>query len=319
MASNGTETPLCAPKAGGRVRRVFGPHYKPWPTTFSQTGDFYMKRIGLALLASALLLTGCGDDTEDAPIVFNQNTGSTIIPQTGSTTQVGQQNPLVRVTTGAGTQAQVQAVVATFNGIAGAAINPPGAVGPATNRRDINWDGVPAGQTQPNNLIGEFFQVNSSRGVLLSAPGGTAVRVADDDFAHINANYGALFNAFSPTKTFAAIGSNQIQVDFRVPGTGNPGTAASTRSFGVVFSDVDLANTTNIALFDAAGNSLGQYFAPPSPGGFSFVGVDFQNDQRIRRAVITLGNSPLGAAINETGAIDLVIADDFIYSEPVAP
>lgn len=279
-----------------------------------------MKKLGLAFLASALLLAGCGNDDDDAPIVLNNTPNQiTVIPQQQPTTQTGQSAPLVQVVTGSGNLAAVQGTVATFNGIAGAAVNPPGAVGPATNRRDINWDGVTGANLQPNNLLPEFFQVNSSRGVLLSSPGGTAVRVADDDFAHINANYAALFNAFSGTKTFAAIGSNQVRVDFRVPGTGNPGTPASTRSFGVVFSDVDLANTTNIALFDANGNSLGRYDAPPAPGGFSFVGVNFQNDQRIRHAIITLGNSPLGAAINETAAIDLVVADDFIYSEPVAP
>ena len=222
--------------------------------------------------------------------------------------------------------------VASFRAAAGTPFNAPTFAGASTDpgvRREINWDGVPAGFTanganSGNVLPNDFFQATSSRGVLLQAVGGTSVRVADDDFDFVFPTvYGGLFNAFSTQggnlKTFAPLGSNVTDVTFAVPGSGSPGTAASTRSFGVVFSDVDLPGVTNIQLFDAAGSSLGRYDAPPAAGGFSFVGVVFDNDQRIRRVRITTGNAALANGVNETGGVDLVIMDDFIYSNPIAP
>ena len=38
-------------------------------------------------------------------------------------------------------------------------------------RREINWDGVPDVFADPNALPGDFFNVNSPRGVVFSTPG----------------------------------------------------------------------------------------------------------------------------------------------------
>ena len=99
---------------------------------------------------------------------------------------------------------------------------------------------------------------------------------------------------------------------FRLAGTSQ---AAPTRGFGVVFADVDAANTTSIQAFDQNNNSLGTFFAPVANNGLSFVGVSF-NTPTISRVRITSGNTAVGP--NDGGAAaDVVVMDDFIYAEPV--
>jgi hypothetical protein len=46
-----------------------------------------------------------------------------------------------------------------------------------SGRREINWDGVPAGFSDPNNLPGNFFNSNSARGAVFETPG-SAFRVS---------------------------------------------------------------------------------------------------------------------------------------------
>jgi hypothetical protein len=184
-------------------------------------------------------------------------------------------------------------------------------------RREINWDGVPAGFAAPNALPANFFNVNSPRGVVFGTPG-TSFQVSNGptDFGDINATYTDLFEPFSPARLFTALGSNVVDVNFFVAGTATP---ALTRGFGSIFSDVDLANTTSIQLFDAQNVSLGTFFAPNVVGAtaptFSFLGVSYA-DAIISRARITNGNTALGP--NDSQEADVVVMDDFLYGETVA-
>ena len=85
-------------------------------------------------------------------------------------------------------------------------------------RREINWDGVPAARSAPNNLPADFFNVNSPRGVVFSTPGsGFQVSGSTADagagqpsleFANLNPTYPTLFNAFSAQRLFTPVGSN---------------------------------------------------------------------------------------------------------------
>ena len=119
----------------------------------------------------------------------------------------------------------------------------------ASGRREINGDGVPDAFAAPNLLPANCFNVNPPRGVVFATPGsgfalsanaanvtGTATR-----FGSIDPNHSTFFEPFSAQRLFTAIGSNIADVSFFVPG-GNQ--KALTRGFGVVFGDVDLANTT---------------------------------------------------------------------------
>jgi hypothetical protein len=188
-------------------------------------------------------------------------------------------------------------------------------------RREINWDGVPDAQAAPNQLAANFFNTASPRGIVLSTPGtgfevsANAGLAVPPDFGDINPIYSTLFAPFSAQRLFTAVGSNVVDVNFFLAGTG---TQALTRGFGVMFSDVDLANTTSITLFDATNASLGTFFAANVLGAnetFSYLGISFA-DPRIARARIVTGNAALGPATNESPSVDLVAMDDFLFGEP---
>ena len=128
----------------------------------------------------------------------------------------------------------------------------------------------------------------------------------------INATYIATFQQFTAQRLFTAIGSNITDVTFFLAGTS---TAATVSAFGAIFSDVDILGSTTMQYFDQASTSMGTFTAPT--GSLAFVGVSFNAGERIGRVRITGGNAPLAAGTNDGGATDLVVMDDFIYSEPV--
>jgi hypothetical protein len=190
-------------------------------------------------------------------------------------------------------------------------------------RREINWDGVPDMFSAPNSLPADFFNVNSPRGVIFSTPGtgfevSANAGVAPINFGNIDPSYAGNFAPFSPQRLFTPIGSNVMDVNFFLAGTNTP---ASVNAFGAVFSDVDLANTTSLQFFDSNNLSLGTFFAPNTVGSqtFSFLGVQFNAGERVARVHITTGNAALASGVVDQhgNPIDLVVMDDFLYSEPV--
>jgi hypothetical protein len=189
-----------------------------------------------------------------------------------------------------------------------------------TGRREVNWDGVPDQFDSPNAFPANFFNSNSPRGVVFKTDGtgfqnssntasGIPVR-----FGNINPAYTTEFSTFSPQRLFTPIGSTQMDVNFFLPGSA---TQATTRGFGVVFTDVDVGGSASIELFSGA-LSLGDFKAPvfAGDGGLSFIGVSF-DDARVTSVHIISGTAALGAGVNESlPGKDLVVMDDFIYGEP---
>jgi len=197
----------------------------------------------------------------------------------------------------------------------------PGATG---GRREINWDGVPATLTNNNLFPGDFFGASETtlpdgrkRGLINTTPG-TGFSISDNDFFFVNPKYDDQFNDFSPKKTFIAVGSNITDNFFKVPGTKIP---ASVQGFGVVFSGVNNASSTSLEFY-SGDRLLGSFKVPNNgnnlPGGFSFLGVYFPNE-KVTRVRIFSGSAPLSPTQDDLidgGGEDLVVMDDFIYSEP---
>lgn len=193
-----------------------------------------------------------------------------------------------------------------------------------SQRREINWDGVPNGFSSPNSLPADFFNVNSPRGAVFSTPGtgfqvsATAASGTAVNFGNIDASYTSTFAPFSAERLFTPIGSNVMDVNFFVPGTTQAGL---TRGFGVIFSDVDTASTTTMQFFNSNGVSLGVFNAIPILGsaGFSFLGAFFDDGTTpIARVRLTLGNTALGSGVTDNNSTrDLVVMDDFLFGSPV--
>jgi hypothetical protein len=247
-----------------------------------------IQRIRIVLVASAFMLA-FSSITIAAPVVFS----------------AAGPNP-----------ASIQATVDAYRAALGQ-LNPNVAGSFGSGRREINWDGVPAAMSAPNNLAANFFNVNSPRGVVFTTPGTgfqVSANAADGpiEFDNLNPAYSAQFQTFSPQKLFTALGSNILDVNFFVAGSTTPATVSG---FGSVFTDVDLANTTSIEYFDQNNVSLGTFFAPVANNGLSFLGVSFNAGERISRVRITNGNLVIGPSENGT-TTDVVVMDDFIYGEP---
>jgi len=215
--------------------------------------------------------------------------------------------------------ADIQSAVDAFRTDLGGSLNPNVAGSLLSGRREINWDGVPDNLSAPNNLPGNFFNVNSPRGVILSTPGSglevsaNAVNPTNTPvrFGDINAQFPPKFTVFSPQRLFSALGSNIVDVSFVVPGSN---TQAAVNGFGSVSTDVDLLNTTSIQYFNVSNTSLGTFFVPTAPQGLSFLGVSGFADG-VARVRITNGNGPLTGAAQ---GFENVVMDDFIYGEPQA-
>jgi hypothetical protein len=191
-------------------------------------------------------------------------------------------------------------------------------------RREINWDGVPAMFTNNNLFPGDFFgafdpilPAGRKRGLINTTPG-TGFSISNNDFFFVNPKYDDQFNDFSPEKTFVAAGSNITDNLFKVPGTN---IDAFVQGFGVIFSDVNNASSTYMEYY-SGDRLLGSFKVPNvgnnNPGGFSFIGVYFPNE-KVTRVRIFSGSAALSATqddLSDGGGEDLVVMDDFIYSDP---
>jgi hypothetical protein len=191
-----------------------------------------------------------------------------------------------------------------------------------SGRREVNWDGAPANLTNNNNFPLDFFNLTDPAGAngrkrgLIYLPSGGPLRLDSSSFIDIDASYATQFSAFSPKKAIISANSTTSEIAFKVPGTN---TDAFVHGFGIIFSDVDDANSTKLEFFNGT-KSLGVFKAPVRKGNtsFSFLGINFPTE-KVTRIKITAGNGILAAGtkdISNGGSKDLVVYDDFFYDEP---
>jgi hypothetical protein len=254
-------------------------------------------KLGVLIFIASSLAIGCNKDDYDNSIPQIQ---STVVKASGDLT----------------------AALAEFRHLLGDSLNTT--PGKTSGRREVNWDGVPANITNTDNFPFDFFNStdpavgNGRKRGLVYQNTGTSFRVDSADFGGIDNSYAAQFDAFSPKKTFAYLGTNVTDVLFKVAGTN---TDASINGFGLIFSDVDDPNSTTLEFFNGL-KSLGVFKAPTRTAGntFSFIGVHFPAE-KVTRVRITAGNGVLAAGVKDVsdgGTKDLVVMDDFFYSEPQA-
>jgi len=264
-------------------------------------------------LVGAAVLSGCSEDasTSTAPIRRGAAISGIVAAVDKSADKEKGDATIVSAT------GDIAAAVGRYRDLLGA-LNPnvkgqqPGA------RREINWDGVPVGFTNNDLFPGNFFNVNSPRGVLFTTDG-SGFRIADNGYIDVNPSYKNEFNTFSSFKLFAVRGSTTIDIRFVVAGFD---TAATVTGFGSVFEDVGREHSTTIEYFDASGKRIQTVVVPRSSDarGLSFAGAVF-NERIVARVRITSGDTPIGADANDNvkGAgkkRDIVVMDDFIYGEP---
>ena len=217
-----------------------------------------------------------------------------------------------------GDSLSIAAKLDEFRAALGGSLNAPNTPPADSGRREINWDGVPAALTNVDTFPASFFNVNSKRGVVFTTPG-TGFRIDSTNFAAVNAGLGAQFSFFSPKKVFMPVGSNQLDVEFKLVGTTTPGLV---KGFGVVFSDVDRQGSAMVEFFDANDVRIAVLVAPNHSSAqlLSFTGAVFA-EPIVARVRITSGDAALIATSTDVsvgGAIDLVVMDDFVYGEPQA-
>lgn len=184
-------------------------------------------------------------------------------------------------------------------------------------RREINWDGVADAFADPNPLPGNFFNVNSPRGVVFSTPG-TGFMVSANGGQSTPTLFGFPndFQVFSAQRLFTAVNSNITDVTFFMPGTM---IAATTSAFAAIFVDVEVASTTRIEFFDEEDNLIfSRDVLVAGNQGLSFAGGVADAGERISRVRLTSGlntivaNGQLGNPND-----DVVVMDDFLYAEPM--
>jgi hypothetical protein len=186
--------------------------------------------------------------------------------------------------------------------------------------RELNWDSW--GDDTKALVSGSSLTLYTSHGASFTGYGRgylqTPLNVAQ--LTGIQPSYETTFTAFSPLRVFTPTGYNVTEVVFNQPGWAASAGHAVVTAFGVVFSDVDLPDTTKIEFYDRTNQLSFVLNVPPGTvptGSLSFAGAVVNADERIQRVEITTGNKKLGLPDSNGDPVDVVVMDNMIFAEPL--
>jgi hypothetical protein len=275
-------------------------------------------------------------------IAFGLLSAITFVPFCQTAQAQGKLVPPIIFQAAGPTSESIQSTVDAYRAALGDPNNANNAGPLASGRREINWDG--GGSTDTTDPVTPFNVFLNTRGGQFTTLGIGLSQAPQSGGAQgglealfNNPTYGATFSTFSAPRLFTPVGSNLTEALFFVPGANpnlppgtNPQAPATVRGFGAVFTDVDESNgigprlrranprgdSTLMEYFDRDGKLIFSSFVPASPGdaSLSFFGVLF-DEAVIARVRITTGNVAPGP---DDGEVDIVMMDDFFYSEPQA-
>lgn len=280
-------------------------------------------KVSIRLFCASIAIASFASCSKDPDYMKDQSESKSSVSEANSQSESKPETIIFKAT---GDSLAISPALSEFRELLGSPNVVPGPTGGfKTGRREINWDGVPDMFTNNNSFPADFFGSfdpalpgGRKRGLVYSTPG-IGFSVSNNDFSFINLKYSEQFNAFSPKRTFIAVGSNITDNFFKVPGTN---IDASVQGFGVVFSGVNNASSTSMEFYNGD-RLLGSFKAPNggnnNPGDFSFLGVYFPNE-KVTRVRVYSGSAALSSTQDDLtdggGGEDLVVMDDFIYSEP---
>ncbi|MCG8359029.1 MAG: PEP-CTERM sorting domain-containing protein [Kiloniellales bacterium] len=183
-------------------------------------------------------------------------------------------------------------------------------------RRQINWDAGIVPFDMPRDFFNNPIFIPTRGAEFTTAT--NEFRVSNDgidnEFDSFNTDHPNQFTTFSSPRLFSPLDTNVFDITFFVPASNTP---AAVRGFGAVFTDVDQPGITTLEYFGTSNQSLGTFSVLPDPQGLSFLGVVFDLEL-ITRVRVSLGNTTLASGIMDGSVNDVVVLDDFLYSEPQA-
>lgn len=195
--------------------------------------------------------------------------------------------------------------------------------GDPNGRRQINWDALPDGLSDPNLFPGDFFNGDSApraRGIEFEATGTTTgFLVSSTESSGVPPAFG--FERFLPTfsdeRLFAPVGGSTFDINFFDPS--DQTTRATVRGFGAVFSGLDFPDTVQMQFLNLADEIIGS-INPLGNEDFdlTFAGALFDTPE-IATVRMIGGNRFLDENGRFAGGIgDGFVFDDFIFGEPIA-
>ncbi len=198
--------------------------------------------------------------------------------------------------------------------------------------RSINWDDVALDGTDFGGLStvinsGHTVAIPTNRYQERGVSFGQTFAVSNDGLTDVNPTTANLFHSFSGSNVFSSLNNITVNINFvQASDHSTSKLPAETAGFGAIFLNVEVANTTSIEYFHG-NQSLGKFFVPAGTAGQTqFLGELFPSAV-VTNVQIKLGTDAVftfsGTAITSPNTdapptTNLVAADDFVYSEPIA-